>query len=437
MYLKPVIPWATEVTYPPGAQPWSGQPLSVIPVSDYFTPSTKPPAQFFNYLFSSNAVQADLLQTYALASSLTNWCPEFDVHPVGLDLGIAWDPRGSTWLLLVSDISTSALSLQTSYGLDEGAAWTVWFTGFSPATTAIWGACCYDPETALQFYVAYSDSTSTHNILNVYQLVGSTWTQDWTVTGGGNFYGVELATLPTSTGTTNTTTVVAWASTDSHSGLAYHNSVLNPWPANNVWPPVYHFVPFGIAAMNAGDTIYLKSNGAQIVCIPSTTATGGYTVWQSADGSTWTSSASLAGLAPSGGKVVGLCWTQDALGLCWLACVKPSSGAPLFFRSGDGVTWTLQSGGMTTAFVVVDMAAVGSHVVCTLADASSGGPSGATFSVDGGISWYFSQAVFSTNQAVSDGRQRSRIVSSSVGFMSSNAIWQRFSGLAGLPPTQL
>jgi hypothetical protein len=60
---NPAVPptWATEVNFPPGPYPWNGQPLSVAPVPDYFTPSpaagtpVKITAEGLNYLFQTYA----------------------------------------------------------------------------------------------------------------------------------------------------------------------------------------------------------------------------------------------------------------------------------------------------------------------------------------------------------------------------------------------
>jgi hypothetical protein len=42
--------WASETNYPAGSNAWSGQPLSVQPVGDYFLPGVKLPAESLNYV---------------------------------------------------------------------------------------------------------------------------------------------------------------------------------------------------------------------------------------------------------------------------------------------------------------------------------------------------------------------------------------------------
>lgn len=430
MFLTVVVPWAQEANYS-SAGPWNGTPTKVAPVGDIFTPNTKPPAQFFNYLFNQYSLCLGSVYNYAVSTTLQNWCPEFDLLSSDVQLAISWDPADRLWLLVGNNNDVVQLSL--SYGLGQGDSgeWVNLAT-FNASSPPNYGACCNDPTSLAQYFVVYTDSAATHNFADVWQLVAGSWVHQYHSGGSaGYFYGCEVAYLGTGV-------AFALASTDAHSGILWTtNASSGGWPAGSVWPPTTNFQPFGITAMNVGDTVYMKSNGTQILCIPSTTAAGGYTVWQTTSIGTWTSNSGLASVAPGGGKVVGLAWTQDAVGLCWLVCVQPGSGHPVFFRSADGVVWTAQAGGMTGVFVPVikDMAAAGSHLKCTLADNSTGGPSGMIFSTDGGLTWSWDQAVLTTNTVL--GLNRSRVASSTIGFMSMNGIWCRFSGLAGLPPTQL
>jgi hypothetical protein len=432
MFLEPIVPWATEINYPGSpASAWAGTPLSVVPVLDYFTPNTKPPAQFFNYLFSQNATAMALLQSYALSTTLINWGFEFDLDASDVQIAIAWDPVNRFWMLMGNNNDVITVSL--SYGLDGPTSGTwINLASLSATNPPVYGSCCVDPATGGQWYLAYTDDDTPNNELAVfqYQTGSSTFVGQWgPLAGGGQFYGIELCTLGFGAGAY---TLVAWASTDAQSGIVYSHS--NAWPSSSTWPPTANFQNFGIAAMNSGDTVYMKSNGVQVICIPSSLATGGLTVWRTTTGNSWASSSSLASVAPSGAKVVGLCWTQDPVGPCWLACVTrtPSFNNASFFRSSDGVTWTAQSGGMTAGAHVSDMEAVGSHVKCTIRETLSAGASRTVFSVDGGITWYQEQAVLTTNYSIL-GQTRPRLASSSIGFMNANGIWSRFSGLAGLP----
>jgi hypothetical protein len=433
MFLTVVVPWAQETNFST-AGAWDGTPTKVAPVGDIFTPNTKPAAQFFNYLFNAYSVALANVQAYAVAGGLQNWGSEFQLNAGTTQLAVAWDPANFRWLMLSNTTGPGAVRLDATKGLDGGtaAAWTN-LAAFGTANPALYGACCLDPVTFTQQFLTYTDSGATHNNLTIWQDVAGTWTDVFNATSAGYFYGVEIATLGTGV-------AVAVASTDGHSGILWTtNSVGGGWPAF-AWPPATQFQPFGIAAMNAGDTVYLKSNGTQMLCIPSTTAAGGYTVWQTtnlgASGGGWTSSASLAGITAAG-KVVGLCWTQDAVGLCWLVAVEYTGGGPTrFYRSSDGVLWTAQAGGISAVVTVVDMASAGSHVKCTLKDTSSGGPSFAMFSPDGGVTWWSDQQSFTSNSTPL-GQDRSRLASSTNGFMAMNGLWVRFSDYQGLPATPL
>ena len=58
------------------------------------------------------------------------------------------------------------------------------------------------------------------------------------------------------------------------------------------------------------------------------------------------------------------------------------------------------------------------------------------FSPDGGVTWWSDQQSFTSNSTPL-GQDRSRLASSTNGFMAMNGLWVRFSDYAGLPNTQL
>ena len=196
-------------------------------------------------------------------------------------------------------------------------------------------------------------------------------------------------------------------------------------------------------AAAVGSTWLLKSNGGQVVAILS--SDGLYNVYSTTPAALtanpsapWTISTNLAGQLAAGKTVVALCWTQDAIGPCWLAAVQVTAGGnpPFFYRSADGNTWTSQAGGMSTNVTIVDMAAVGPLVWATLEDSALHGPSSSCFSVDGGVTWY-PHGVVLTSNANPIGQNRTRVANSQTGLLMANGIWCRFSGVSGLPALPL
>jgi hypothetical protein len=67
---SPTFPsWATETNFPAGPNAWSGQPCKVTPTGDLFTPNTKPPAEWFNSVFSR--IGSDISTTFTKALDKT------------------------------------------------------------------------------------------------------------------------------------------------------------------------------------------------------------------------------------------------------------------------------------------------------------------------------------------------------------------------------
>ena len=182
----------------------------------------------------------------------------------------------------------------------------------------------------------------------------------------------------------------------------------------------------------------MKSNGATCVAVQGGGAAGLFHAYSTTNGFTWTDSADLSTVltaAAPGGNIVGLAWTQDSGGPCWVVACETVSANVVFARSPDGVNWTLQTGGVVSQQAVSDMAGAGGALVCTLDDVGSGGPSGTMFSVDGGVTFFPCPASFTSN--ITTLYARSRIAESPTGFMMANGKYARFSSLSGLPPTSL
>jgi hypothetical protein len=358
------------------------------------------------------------------STALTNWSPEFLAFNTDTQLDIGWDPLTSRWMLIGSNNSTGAVDLHVTYGMDQGAS-AAWISmgSFTPANTALYGAVSADPTTPGSYWIGYTDGASTHNDFKVEYWNGSSWTQVFNGLAGGYFYGCALATLGgyLIAAVAGTGTVGSGGSDDTF--IQVTNNHGGSWST-----PVVTGVA---AAVNA--TWLLKSNGVEVLAILS--SVGQTTVWYSTDGHTFNSTSSLSSLLSAGDTVVGLAFAEDAVGPCWLAAVNHASGPPSWYRSTAGVNWTPQAGGISTNETITHMAAVGSFVFCTLKDASSGGPSGAIYSVDGGITWYFSQATFTSNTATV--YNPSIVRSSGIGLMTMNGLWARFSDLSGLPAVHL
>lgn len=434
----PTFSFAVETNYPAGSNAWSGTATKVAPVPDYFTPNVKPPAQWFNYLFNQigTTITANFGWTANMAAQ--NWGTEQGLAGAFSSfqyfIGAAWDQYLSKWVVLAYAGPNSFVNV--SYGVDGNVAagWTQVGTTLVAATS---GSICTDPQTVGDYYVATVNDDGTHNgtiVINHYN--GSTWSVLNTLTltsSGSNIQkprlfrtgfiavgGDPILLVGNNTGT--------------------HGAAVNPvcWNINgtiNTQDPGFP----------ANDWVFATAVGTTLgVIVPAFTSfalTAGQYLTTTTGSSFIVRTMSFLG---TNDLVTAICWTLDATAIadgksgCFLLAVyNTGTTKTRFYRSEDGISWTA-TGAPTAAFEVADLAAVGSLVVATLMDASSGGPSGQVWSPDGGATWYFGQATFTSNVANTGATfERSRVVAGSQGFMAMNPDWFRFSVMQGTPTSAL
>lgn len=421
--------------------PYAGNPANYPEDVEILSGSDAPSTTSINTPFENLADRTAYLYAQLGHQNAQNWSPEFQFDSAGGFnwVGMGWSPIVSQWLLFGGHVANGMLA--TTYGLDEGtaAAWTeVGGATFANVGTIGYGACSADPSTGSNFWCATTDpvnAPNNHQKLWLYN--GSSWSNapgGWSsYTAAGTVYGVELCTF-------GSYLILARSGTGTgDSELLSSNNGFSTWTTFSS-PP----------AAGANGTWYLKSNaGMPGVVTPTVVAVQGWTgagltgggtggqglgdVYYSTDGHTWNTSTSLAGIMAATDAVVGLAWTQDANGPCWLAAVQPASGVTYFCRSPDGDSWTLQSGGVSTKFTISDMAAYGGVLVAVVLEPSIAAFSGPhIFSTNGGVTWYPTQATFTSNISAV-GLNRPRVIASPTGFMMSNGVWTRFSSLSGLP----
>lgn len=423
MPLQPPFVWSPDGSvYPSGSDAWSSQPVALAPPGQWWTPNLPIDAEEMNYVLGQVTDDMVALQEHTLALSL-GWCPSFNTNG-SLAFGTSalaaacWDPSVNLWVTLQCNASGSpAAHVFVTYGLDQAAGWAQIGSGIT-STSNNWyaGAVCHDPAAAGRLLIAGVDSANT---LAIYNWNLSAWSLAFS-SGAYTYYGVQLAVLGS---------VVICAASTSGSGDNDIVSSSNDFSTHNSFSS-------GIA-MSAGTNWLLESNGTIALAIPR--MSGEYTVFYTSDGVTWTPESGLSSIIASGNTVVGLVWSTDAEGPCWIVAAQSASGQPFWCRSSDGITWNTQAGGVTTNMVVTSMASLGnSLLVCQLGDASSGGASGQIFSVDGGVTWYQSPSTFASSQAhPSNGYIQGQVVASDTNFLAFNNLNARFSNPAALPSTPL
>lgn len=424
--------WALETNFTAGSNPWNGQPCKVAPTGDLFIPGTIPqggtgiPAEWLNYLFNTQALAIQQTQQLGYLRNVQNWGSEQTISPfAGTSISLmdaCWDSSTNLWIVAIFGTTGPQISVFGSYGLDGNtqATWVALGTvGSNPDANV---SVAPDANTAGNLWLGISSSASGGSFVT-YLWSGASWSSQHTWFSGS-------APLPSGPlfGTIHPfdgRNVLALGSLSGNGGGFYQASGGTPL--------------FSISGVTTGP-IKMADNtgnggpGNLLVAVPSFAGT--FVYWTSPDGVTWTQRTLASFPIPSGDSIFGICWAQDAVGPCFIVGVNGPGHVAYFFRSADGITWTVQStpSGMGEG---TDLAAVGPSVYCAQIDASSAGPSGAAFSIDGGVTWYFSQAVLTTNLALGSYYTPRSVRASSFSFFTFNSLWFRFSSLSGVPATPL
>lgn len=418
--------WALETAYPAGANAWNGQPCKTVPVGDIFIPGTpsapKPvAAEWLNYLFNQQGGAIQALQVASYLPAVQNWhiqAPATNftsILPTAAVAG-AWLDATSQWLLAVHSqalVTGEHIDVYSSGGMD-GSSLANWTLLRSTAVVVSTNVAMTTNGTVIWLAVGVSGSGGSVVTFDIPGSDGTTFFQ-----GTGTIpTGALVCALHTFQGTT-----YCGISSTSQPGGAVANA------SGGVKLPISgHTMGLMLFADNSGNG---GPDNLLIVC-PTQVNTNVY--WTSPDATTWTQH-TLPFNSSSGHNAFGLVWTQDAVGPCWLLGVNHGT-IPEFFRSADGITWTFQSNAHGLS-LCTSMASFGSVVYCAQLDASSAGPSGGFWSIDGGATWYRSQDAFSTNLPVGLLWTPKQAVANFGGFMLFNSLWLRFGDTAGLPYTSL
>ena len=439
-----VFTWALEQSYASGPNPWQqGAALTKIePVPDYFTPEAPMPAQWFNWLFNQISLSMQALQDYACNVPALNWWPYAAATTITIPSGmgsvleifsrVRWDLASGTndgeqWIAGGQGITT----LPTVFypvivtSSDHGQTWTAvgsstsWSSSSTTAYQAVAG--CIDPVSG--DYMGASMDSSGNIIVALFN--GTSWSSKLTVSTPLGAAGLNMATVASAV-------VVAASITGASGVFSYLYSTTNSGTSWNQF----------VNLAGAGEYI-LKTNGTTLIAMPVFTNYGAFndSYYSTTDGVHWTTLA-LPALS-STDQVAGLTWTQDALGPCWILAVNRTSPSKqvVFYRSPDGVTWTLviqsPSPGLPT-LAVSDMTAIGALLLLALKGPSGQGPDYFMFSINGAQSWYLTQNDMIGNASpASTGYTRTRVHASETGFLAINTNNLRFSLDQGLPGTVL
>jgi hypothetical protein len=371
----PIAPpqWATDATYPAGADPWSGGPVRIAPSSGQiaagFAPNTQPPAEFFNYQLGASGDAMRLMAHVQAHNALQTW-RFIDLVPYTADVNQLVEIVGMLPIVGYTDLhgdrQRSIVALTTvsapspragvprSY---DGGQWETNF-GFAitPVLTTPTSLAAGAPGALLALQATPGFNYSTDQ--------GNTWANT-SFGPSGNLqahYSAGLAKyfMATTGGDVSVATTLP----------TFAAGVLLP----------------GSSGVLAGPVSF-ADNGSTVVVCGKPNGSANSTIWRSVNsGTSWT--AALTGLIGSANVVY-----HAALGLF----VAISSDG-LVFTSPDAATWTNTSSSATGAnnfaFGANTLASAGRAIVHSVAVATgwAGGShgNGIAYSFDLGATWNYS-----------------------------------------------
>lgn len=411
---------------------YAGNAASFPPTVGLIDDSDSPNASNFNVAPQGVADRTAWLKARA-ANAGQNWRKVFSCaaitgsSPIYSFGSAAWDPLTSRWMLgFQSDfLAGDTANAFIGYGLDDdfAEAWTQIGSGAivssgSPAVKSL----SADPTVVGQYWAGvYLNGHSPNPAVELYQAatISSAWSLVRTWAPGSSAFDIKLATF----GGYLIAAVMAGSVGVNGCMLSSTATAGASWSDYDT-----------LAGGAVGSQWALVAGPSQVIAVILFDTLTGDQVYTSTDGHTWTP-VSLPGIGVHD-QCAGLAW--DAVRSLWvLAMNNTSTLRGYLYTSPDGITWTKGSA-MPPLCVATDIAVLQGNYIVALADAGSAGASGQIYSVDGGVTWYFSQAAFASNIVSTDYQYvRSTLARAPIGLVALNSLRARFSLLAGLPAVSL
>jgi len=379
---------------------YAGDPTSYPEEVDLIDDSDAPNASNFGQALENLADRTAYLKGVVEDVQLLNWGPPARQTAIVWNRSCGYDAVNDRFMVGTIDVQTGEPQLHLGTGAED--LWVPLAPSLDiGSSTAAPTSVLKDPSDASTYFVAYTDPTTQHVI--VQKVSGSTVTTVFS----------ELTYLYTDCqlGTVNGAIVIFLAATTAHSSIQYSTDHGATWTAVSVAKAISKW---RIAA--GGSTPTLRACGSCVSAAPVN--------YHSTDGSTWAD----AGITSSSSteSVDGLAWGADKDGAAWYASTHVG-GNTYTRRSSDGTTWTVKS--TLTSVEFNDLVSIGRRLVgSTLA--GSDGISSILLSVDGGATWYPAGARVSTLTGAG-----ARLVASAVRVLALGLTQIRVSLAAGEPAT--
>lgn len=405
--------------------PYAGNPAS-FPVSiTLIDDADAPNASNFDLAPQGLADRTAWLRAQSGATFAENWLPVTSV--TGIAWGPAlWDPISTQWLV-ATEQTGSPYNLHLMLG-----------SGIDPIGTGSWANVDSGPlvlsatrkQTSIaidsdgsHFYVATIDSAS--NSFGTVVVAGGGPYQQIESGGGGTatdnqlivFGGYLVAAIGSSAA--NTCRLRAYAT---------------PVPPTTTMADILVSAIAGAPATPTVTAWISKSNGSYVLECP-TNAQATPFMLKSTPASnltlvgSWTAETALSSVVNGTDTIVGLDWGIDGVGPCWLALVHRAATTRVI-RSSDGINWTLVQtlSGAIAANNLLSLCFAGGLFIAIIALATG---YGATFSLDGGLTWWLTQLLLPAPNLLPG------IAGSPTQAVAWNTTAIRFSQCSALPATPL
>lgn len=388
--------------YPAGAFPWSATPKVVAPGYNFFTPASAPAAQELNYVFGgmSDASAA------GVAAQGASWRGLSPVSTTGYTAWMsgAFDSNKNRWLVAAGVAAgTGACEVFASRGLGD-----------------------------LDYSVAVSDGSG----------IGIGGKITGVAFDGTKYFAAHVKQSDSSARVYSCSPGGAWAVSVNPSGLVYrdiqlyqlggkvyallgasdslHTSILYSGDSGATWNG-----PYAFSVMPSNQGLLVADNGTTMVVMPvasapSTYVTGSLGTWANRSG---------AFLATNTQIPYGLAF-EPTLSM-FVLVTSGSDNKVHTWQSQDGATWN-EVGTPLASFngAVRGLAVTAAGCLCLIAD--DGTANYTAYSVDGGVTWRWSQNTLAEPGFTA--LTYPRIYASPVGFWSMNSGTSRFSHTSGLGP---
>ena len=319
-------PFAVEANDPAGAADWNGTPTKVLPVPDYMLPNTKPPAQWFNYIFNAASAGTWFANGASQTVSGLNWgalvpLSTFNHSTANATMAACWHPQGAVWW--VANVQNSnALDLWNRPAAID-AAWV------NPSVNTML-VTVQKNAAPNQAFVALAPDPSGSGTVWLGIVEDATHCHVWT------FNGTSYSAQTTVSVATGQATVVMHT---------FNGHVLLGIGSQTAADAKLYVQPGGTTPLSGVTCAIWRFADTAGFCIAFPGYTTGATVaWSSSDGVTWTPFGfSFLG---AGESIFGCAITQDAYGPTILVGINTVAGHPRFVKSANA-----GGGGFSSVFV--------------------------------------------------------------------------------------